>query len=1198
MRSARKAVRISQDGIWLVGLAVAVSLALCGPAPAQEQENDRQRAPREVPTSRRSAEPSDLGKQNLNHLAASAAQVKEVLLKDTGLMVELKRLAIKEATDNGQIVEDSMLTDQAVFDRLDRDIAFRSVATRLVQRYGYLLPSFNADSELGKERELILKERAKRQVQVEAQEDAEVDAEIKKVSSGEGTENCGHGQQANCPEAAPSRTRRDLRLPNGGQGPVPDRSIPNTLQNPSMSGSQILRASTGSSDGGMGGTQDPGAVLQQLGNVQGDRGGFSQGASEDGSAESQGSRIAQMMAATQGSPMGGSGGVSMDLGNMAGDAASYRDRNRNLGTVARSNMNAGVDWSRELRRRAPVEDLSPVSMVPRPNPYADIPSLYDMYVQASSRQRTLQRFGLEVFRNQDNDPDEFPMDLPAGADYVVGPGDGLAIDLWGGVSQRLTRTVDRQGRISLPESGPVLVSGHSLSEVQQAVQQVLRANYRDVSADVSLSRLRTVRVYVVGDVAEPGAYDISSLSTPLNAIFRAEGVTERGSLRTIKHYRGKQLIEEVDAYDLLLHGVRGEMAHLENGDTLLVAPIGPQVTIEGMVRRPAIYELRGETNLEEALELAGGILPAAALQHIEVQRLEAHQKRTMLSVDISADKGSDAVARQLSSFKIQDGDQIHIFPIAPYNESAIYLQGHVQRPGRYSYSEDMKLTDLIKSYSDLLPEPAGHYAEIVRLNPPDYRPSVESFDLTAALGDPATAPKLQAHDTVRIFGRYDFEPAPAVWIGGEVRAPGKYGTSGQIRLRDAVYLAGGVSPDAALDSAQLFRTQADGTMKILSVKLGEALAGNPADNLLLESRDRLLIHRNLAQVDPAVVDVKGEVAKPGRYPLTTNMHVEDLIQVAGGLKRTADPVTADLTRYTAGDPEHATSESSPVLLSAAMSGDSSENKLLHDGDVLAIRQNPGWSDVGAAMTVQGEVQHPGSFGIRPGERLSSVLARAGGLSPQAYSYGAVLMRREVRDLEMNARLEMVRRFKQEQINLKALPEGDADQRNAKLTAIAETETTLRQLQENPPIGRVVIHVQPDTKTWRNTAADVLVRDGDVLVIPKKADYVTVNGQVFNPTAVSYRPGRSAQWYLQQAGGLTQLANKKAVFVIRADGSVLAAKNNSGFWSGDPLGATLRPGDSIVVPEVAPRIGTRNWQNLFQAGQLAASAALAVAYIHP
>jgi protein involved in polysaccharide export with SLBB domain len=164
--------------------------------------------------------------------------------------------------------------------------------------------------------------------------------------------------------------------------------------------------------------------------------------------------------------------------------------------------------------------------------------------------------------------------------------------------------------------------------------------------------------------------------------------------------------------------------------------------------------------------------------------------------------------------------------------------------------------------------------------------------------------------------------------------------------------------------------------------------------------------------------------------------------------------------------------------------------------------------------------------------------------------------------------------------------------------MGELETTLQQLQANPPIGRVVIRVQSDLKAWRGTSADVPVQDGDVLLIPKKTDYVAVNGQVFNPTAVSYRPGRSAKWYLSQAGGMTQLANKKAVFVVRADGSVLSAKNNSGFWSGDPLGETLRPGDTVVVPEIAPRIGTRNYQNLFQAGQLAASAALAVAYIHP
>src|SRR3989442_15414798 len=165
----------------------------------------------------------------------------------------------------------------------------------------------------------------------------------------------------------------------------------------------------------------------------------------------------------------------------------------------------------------------------RPNPYADAPSLYDLYVQANSPNRKTERFGLEVFRNGTADPDILPMDLPVGPDYVVGPGDSLSIDLWGGVSQRLLRTVDREGRLALPEVGPILVSGRTLGDVQQEVQHVLRTQFRDVSADVSLQRLRTVRVYVVGDVASPGAYDVSSLSTPLNALFVAVGaLTPRG----------------------------------------------------------------------------------------------------------------------------------------------------------------------------------------------------------------------------------------------------------------------------------------------------------------------------------------------------------------------------------------------------------------------------------------------------------------------------------------------------------------------------------------------------------------------------------------------------------------------------------------------------------------------------------------------
>ena len=158
---------------------------------------------------------------------------------------------------------------------------------------------------------------------------------------------------------------------------------------------------------------------------------------------------------------------------------------------------------------------------------------------------------------------------------------------------------------------------------------------------------------------------------------------------------------------------------------------------------------------------------------------------------------------------------------------------------------------------------------------------------------------------------------------------------------------------------------------------------------------------------------------------------------------------------------------------------------------------------------------------------------------------------------------------------------------------------MNQLASNPPIGRVVIHIGSNINQWKNTPADLALRSGDVLVIPKKANVVVLNGQVFNPTAISAQPGRSARWYLSQAGGLTPIADKKGVFVIRADGSVISAKNNNdGWWSGDPLSAALRPGDTVIVPEKTPKIGGTNWTTVLQTAQVAASLALAVAYIHP
>ncbi len=789
--------------------------------PAQENQ-----APDPLP-------PSGLAAENLSRVAASATQVEDLLRKEPGLLVELKRWVAKEATDRGQILDDAELTDQAIFERLTRELEFRARATRLLQRYGYLMPKLNPDSEEAKERELLLEERTRRLARTTDEEhntpeEKDTEKEFKRA------EDCGAARGQECveprrkqqreePEFRPQQRALETSPSNLGERTVPRQSRGNPIEESGIPSRQLIQT-----------VSDP----------------------ESGAAPSLARRQYEPSPlAASVTSLDDTGLASASDSSPAGTLKPYfSDRKRFPRTRA-----PGSEEKDEVPGRS--------KLFPKANPYADIPSLYDLYVQASARQPVLERFGLDVFRNGTLDSGSFPMDLPVGPDYVVGPGDGLAIDLWGGVAQRLYRTVDREGRLSLPEVGPVLVSGRTMSEVQQTVQHVLRTQFRNVSADISLSRLRTVRVYVVGDVAHPGAYDISSLSTPLNALFAAGGCTGEGSLRSLKHFRGKQLSEEIDAYDLLLRGVRSDLKRLEDGDTLLVPPVGPQVTVEGMVRRPAIYELHEEKNLAEVLELAGGILPAAALRHIEVQRLEAHQKRTMLSVDVPETVDAASLAKQLESFAMQSGDVVHIFPIAPYSQNAIYLQGHVLRPGRYSFQTGMKLTDIVSSQADLLPEPAGAYAEIIRLNAPDYRPSVESFSLAAALANPAAAPALQPLDTVRIFSRYEFEEPPSVWVGGEVRRSGAYRTSGDAHLRDAIYLAGNVTADAYLDTAQLIRNSPDGSLKILSINLRNALAGDPLDNIILQPRDRIVVHRNPAKVDQArPLPADHESPRPGSSP--------------------------------------------------------------------------------------------------------------------------------------------------------------------------------------------------------------------------------------------------------------------------------------------------------------------------------------------
>jgi protein involved in polysaccharide export with SLBB domain len=769
-----------------------------------------------------------------------------------------------------------------------------------------------------------------------------------------------------------------------------------------------------------------------------------------------------------------------------------------------------------LQRKSNPGTTSEPQVLHRPTPY-NLLSLRDLYTQLPEQAGQLKRFGSDVFLHREAystnqiapNGRETPLDVPAGPSYVVGPGDSLTVELWGGISQSLTRVVDREGRIALPEAGSVQVAGLTLERVQSVVAEALKQQYRNVQVAVTVSRLRSIRIYVVGDVQRPGAYDISSLSTPLNALYAAGGPTSIGSLRLLRHYRGKLLVGEIDLYDFLLHGVQNE-DRLQAGDTLLVPPAGPQIAVYGAVKRPAIYELKGTATLASVLDDAGGATVAAELGHIVVDRIDANRKRETISLDLPASSTAapgnpaltnlEAARTAIAAFTLHDGDRVHVSPILPYSQRVVYMEGHVLRPGRMPYRDGMRLSDVLQSYQDLLPEPADK-GEIVRLMPPDLHPETIDFNVPDALIGNNNLP-LQPFDTVHIYGRYESD-APKVTIGGEVLRPGAYALSSGMTAAQLVRMAGGFKRDALLESADLTSYQVSGGTKVVSER--------------------------------------------------TSMRIGD----------------------------------------AVLREDRNADVALKPGDVLTVHQISGWNDIGSSITIDGEVAHPGSYGIQQGERLSSILRRAGGFRETSYPAGAVLLRDEVRVLEEKSREELIRQIETSSTAARMSPNLGSSDQSATIQLIAQQqEQVLARLKSQPSSGRMVIHISADLASWENTPDDIEVRAGDVLRIPKRPGFVLVSGQVYNTSAITFTPDKTAGWYLRRAGGTTEIANRRDIFVIRANGSVVGRGSGS-LFDHDVLATRLDAGDVVVVPQKI--IGASLfWRNLLTIGQITSSIAITAA----
>lgn len=671
--------------------------------------------------------------------------------------------------------------------------------------------------------------------------------------------------------------------------------------------------------------------------------------------------------------------------------------------------------------------------------------------------------------------------VPVPSNYLIGPGDQLSVQLFGSQNRNLRLVVGRDGRVNFPELGPIEVIGKTFDVVSSEIEARVARQIIGTQASVSMGNVRSIQVFIMGEVKKPGSYTVSGLSTVTSALYASGGIQPTGSMRDIQLKRQGATVRRLDLYDLLLRGDTSSDATLLPGDVIFIPPVGATATVDGEVKRPAIYELKGKTSLSALIALAGGLTAEGDDSRISLVRYGQDRRRVAVNVSLETPEAK--------SSPIANGDLVRVARLRPTIESGITLEGHVYRPGVTAWREGMRISDLIPSLDELMSNADVNYILVRRESTTDKSLTILSADLAAALREPGSVNDLllSPRDRVMVF---DFQAGRRLLI----------------------------------------------------------------DPLLEELR------RQSRLDDPTrIVGINGRVKAPGDYPLEPEMRVSDLLRAGGKLDPAAYSGTAELSRFRRADGERQ-SELLQIDLAAILSGNSAADVLLQPFDVLTIKELPEWS-TRESVTLLGEVRFPGSYPIRRGETLRSVIERAGGLSTLAFTRGAVFTREELRQRELQQAKELSQRLRRD-LAAVAIQTSQASQSGDATQSALAAQALLSQLEDASPVGRLVINLDGVLARGVGSRDDIILRNGDQLIVPKIKQEVAVIGEVQNSTAHLYRAGLSRNDYLSLSGGPTNRADGKRTYVVRADGSVVAS---TGGWFGKRGDMNIQPGDTIVVP---------------------------------
>ena len=495
-------------------------------------------------------------------------------------------------------------------------------------------------------------------------------------------------------------------------------------------------------------------------------------------------------------------------------------------------------------------------------------------------------FGLELF----NGPRESapPDDIASAGDYILGPGDNIVISLWGRVEGEYNLTVDREGKIFVPKVGELTTWGKTLDDFRTYARNRFSSVYSEFQLNVSLGKIRSIRIYLTGEVNRPGAYTVSSLTSLFNALYLAGGPNENGSMRDIRLMRGGKQIASMDLYKFLLQGDNSSDLRLESGDAIFVPVAGTRVAIRGQIRRPAIYELtHNETSLE-LVTLAGNALPEAHLDRVLLERISKKAEWQVRDLNLNPTSGD-----KVTDIELTDGDRLTVYSIFDFKKNIVSVAGQVKHPGVYERSDSSRVLDLVmrgelQEY-DVYFERADLFRRFA-----DYRTEVISVDLQAIIaGDSSQNVLLTDRDSLHIYRIQDIERDKFVFIGGEVDRPGNYPLYDRMTVGDLIFLAGSYTRAASRLQGEIARIDSLGNVDLEYIDLNDQTSLSAE----LDDDDRVYIRTIPEWRLHRTVKLDGEVMFPGEYVMSSREEtLSGLLKRAGGFTRNAFPKGAVFER--------------------------------------------------------------------------------------------------------------------------------------------------------------------------------------------------------------------------------------------------------------------------------------------------------------